>query len=212
MFENNFINELLLKIGTTSKIVKVPVKIDSQASVDNCFPNVLDKIKRDGGSIIYGWTIHTFPFIFEAERHAVWKSEKNELIDITPKKIFYNQILFVPDVNNNWLYTGELTDNIRINVTKNKVVDDYILINETIFKFLKTGKRNIDGELMVTKDIKKVIESLQKWKIDHEKFMYSNGTIDSLCYCCKNKPYKFCIGLKLRGDIQFILEKFIPIQ
>ena len=206
MLENRFINELLLKIGANRNIIKVPVLIDSQATIDNCFPNVLEKIKRDGGSIIYGWTIHTFPYIYEAEKHAVWKSENNELIDITPKKIPYNQILFVPDNDNTWNYTGEYIDNIRINITTNSVVDDYIILNETISKLFQIGKRNLNGELMVTKQINNAIEILQRWKTEHEKFMYSNGTIDSLCYCCKNKPYKLCIGLKLRGEMQFILD------
>ena len=207
MYDNHFINEILLKIGTQNDILKVPVIIDSKAKEDDCFINVSEKIKRDGGSIIYGWTIHTFSFIYEAERHAVWLSRSNELIDITPRKIPYKEILFVPDSENIWTYNGEYIDNIRVNITKNTVVDDFIILNETLSKLYQTGNRNSDGELMVNSSIGGIIKVFKRWKTDHEIFILSGGNEEKLCYCCNNKTYRECIGLKLKDEMKFILEK-----
>lgn len=207
MINEKFIKELLVKIGTKNKILIVPVIIDPQAKEDDCFPNVLKKVEYDGGSIIYGWLIHLSPFIYEAERHAVWLTNDDKLIDITPKKIPYKEILFVQDNDDSWSYNGDYINNLRINITNNKIVDDYIVLNEILSKLYQTGERDLEGVLNVKTSIAKIIDILKCWKEDHEKFMYEGGNLETLCYCCSSKPYKSCIGLKLDGEMKFILEK-----
>lgn len=118
-----YINELIAKIGSDSKEVLVPVIVESYAEPANCFPNVAEKVKRDKGSIMYGWSVLLGQFLVEAERHAVWKSPQGELIDITPSTSGMLTTLFIPE---DLIYTGQFIDNVRINSTANKVVDDWI--------------------------------------------------------------------------------------
>src|SRR5580698_5888752 len=56
-----------------------------------CFENVTEKVHRDGGSAIYGWTFHlrfvehrldeAYMFI---THHAIWHSPDGSLVNVTP--------------------------------------------------------------------------------------------------------------------------------
>lgn len=76
----------------------VPVADDPHGLFGWCSDGVGEKIKSDGGNIVFGWTIWEWPSVlWTAEFHAVWRSPTDELIDITPKPNFEKQILFVID-------------------------------------------------------------------------------------------------------------------
>lgn len=55
----------------------------------HCFENVLEKIRRDGGYIRFGWTFHyriaqdIGGYLF-VTHHAVWHAPDGRLIDVTP--------------------------------------------------------------------------------------------------------------------------------
>lgn len=63
--------------------------------------------------------------MIEAELHCVWQDNKGQLVDITPKVDNEETALFV--TNPNEKYCGITRDNIRVNITENKLVDDLIL-------------------------------------------------------------------------------------
>ena len=76
---------------TSTSVKPVPYLPDSSAIVNACYQNVEDKVARDGGSAQYGWHFsHKYaPGISEvgylvATHHAVWRSPKGQLIDVTP--------------------------------------------------------------------------------------------------------------------------------
>ena len=76
----------------------VPVVKDEMGLYGWCSDGVLEKIKDDGGTIRFGWTIWEWPrILLTGEFHAVWISPTNELIDITPKPHGEDRIVFVPD-------------------------------------------------------------------------------------------------------------------
>lgn len=62
---------------------------ENDASPLSCFQNVLIKVKKDGGGILFGWT---FSYRFNAEygdylmatHHAIWCSPDQILLDVTP--------------------------------------------------------------------------------------------------------------------------------
>lgn len=54
-----------------------------------CFENAMEKVRRDGGNILFGWTfnLHDASDIGEyitATHHAVWHAPGGHLIDVTP--------------------------------------------------------------------------------------------------------------------------------
>src|SRR5260370_5619874 len=54
----------------------VPVRQDQYGLFGWCSDGVLEKVKHDGGTIRFGWTIWEWPKIFlTAEFHAVWVSK-----------------------------------------------------------------------------------------------------------------------------------------
>ncbi len=183
-------DKLLDKLKCKKTPVIVPIQIESYARKDDCFYNVEDKIANDGGHIVYGWKLHKGRLLDEAERHAVWKSPKGHLIDITPENVDKVSILFIED--DNWVYAGNYSDNIRINTTNNPLVDDYILLNETITKLKQTGKKTSRLELVMLEPVVKVLELLYKYKLDLENFILENNNKDSICYCGEKKKYKDC--------------------
>lgn len=76
----------------------VPVVDDPHGLFGWCSDGVEEKIKSDGGKIVFGWTIWEWPnVLWTAEFHAIWRSPTDELIDITPKPNLEKQILFVVD-------------------------------------------------------------------------------------------------------------------
>lgn len=76
----------------------VPVKEDQYGLFGWCSDGVVEKAKRDGGTIRFGWVIWEWPDIFlTAEFHAVWVSQDGNLVDITPKPQGERQIVFVGD-------------------------------------------------------------------------------------------------------------------
>lgn len=61
------------------------------------FANLPGQIERFGGQALAGWRILVWPRVMiQAERHLIWHSPKDELIDVTPGG-GVAQTLFVPD-------------------------------------------------------------------------------------------------------------------
>ncbi|MEI9950616.1 MAG: hypothetical protein WDO74_16970 [Pseudomonadota bacterium] len=76
----------------------LPVTPAPGAVPDNCFIEVEKQIQACGGSARHGWAIWETPFIMlEAEAHSVWVDDGGELHDITPKRLGFERVLFLPD-------------------------------------------------------------------------------------------------------------------
>ena len=74
----------------------VPVKPETYSVKLQCFPNVQTKVKNDGGTLIYGWSISEYSRIFlEAQFHGIWKAPSGNLVDITPGEFSHGNILFL---------------------------------------------------------------------------------------------------------------------
>lgn len=200
-----FLKRLLDKIGVELQPIVVEVVIEPGTVVNDCYPNVLQKVKGEGGEIVYGWMIHSTAFFIEAERHAVWKSKEGILKDITPNQQGAKAIVFV--VDNNWQYDGIPVDNIRLNTTNNALVDDFILISETISKVIQTGKRDENGVIMGSAYAGKAIDLLKVVQDSCISFISNGGTYDSQCYCGSNISYTDCHGFNLQHDMKAIIAK-----
>lgn len=92
----NFCNKI-------SKIAPLYLKVtpEPKSTLDNCDINVRDKIQRDGGTLVAGYKIWYLEDAYiMAERHAVWKNNKNELHEISFDLERNKEILFLPDTEN----------------------------------------------------------------------------------------------------------------
>ncbi|GAA4307638.1 hypothetical protein [Nibribacter koreensis] len=186
----NFIDILLDKIGSEYEPEQVPIFVEPYSKPNNCFLNVEEKVKRDGGNVHYGWTIHKSEILYEGERHAVWESPDGDLIDITPNESSSNQRMFVSD--NNFIFDGQLVDNIRVNITDNPLVDDFILLCEKTEKLYTYGKRVDDEQMSVPLPALEVINHFQQLK----------SLLLDYIYILEEDPIRIAfVGLKLHIEI-----------
>ena len=122
----------------------VPVIPDPSSKVNECFVNVQEKIAKDGGESIVGWTLRKETMLMSAEFHSIWKSPAGKLLDITPKKgAPTSRILFVSAPEK--VHEGKLVNNINLNISENPLMDDYIACIDAIFNIMNRGERAYQG-------------------------------------------------------------------
>ena len=202
---NKQVENLMDKLNAEFEPEFVPVIIESYAKKQQCFGNVEAKVKRDGGSSHYGWAVWQSDIICEGERHAVWKSPEGNLVDITPRDPAMDQILFISD--NNLVYKGQLIDNVRINISSNKIVDDYILLIESVEILFTYGKRANEDEINLPVQIRALQCRLEEVSGILLEYILFGGTHQTQCFCGEELRYKDCHGNTLKEDVQFNLQK-----
>ncbi len=120
---------LRAKIGVETEPVFVPVSDTDGCAVNECFPNVRQKIARDGGSIQHGWMVWEWPNkLIEGEFHAVWVAPDGSLKDITPKPDGEKQILFIPDPKR--IYQNVPVGTVRLALTNDPEIQLTIQLAE----------------------------------------------------------------------------------
>lgn len=185
------------------KPIYIAVVSDSQSEVNECFPNVEEKVKVDGGKIKYGWQVwKTRNYLIEAEFHAVWESDNGECIDITPKENLEDKILFLTE--DEIVYKGVQIDNIRESLVKDVLVDE--LIKNRREYFLLMNSENIKDKYgvlteddLTTEQVKRC-EYLMKEHIIlinkiEEKYSSKEIGVNDECLCGSGKKYKKCCKL-----------------
>ena len=136
------------KINYNKKPLYIDVLPAKGAIINECFINVDNFIKQNGGKCIYGWAIWLHPHcLLEAEFHAIYQSPDNHLIDITPHKNNLTKILFLED--SSLSYNGYSINNIRKNISKSKHIDECIAAWNELYNMLNTGKNKYKhGEIL----------------------------------------------------------------
>jgi hypothetical protein len=197
------------KINSEYEHEIIPVIIEPYAKIHNCFPNVDEKVKKDKGKAHYGWAIYQSDILCEAERHAVWENPEGDLIDITPQEPNVDTIMFVSD--NNFIYTGQLVDNIRVNITNNPVVDDFIYICENTEKLYTYGHRINNEQMIIPEPAMNLISTYQQMKIAYLEYIRGGGNLNKPCICGSTKSYKECHRKKILNDINSSMLKIEEI-
>lgn len=192
---DNDVKKLVSIVCLNSAPIYLAVETESYAQITECFPAVAEKIRRDGGSQVLGWQIWKSRILVEAEFHAVWKSPEGALKDITPKQLPITKILFLPDPKAT--YNGAQIDNIRINISGNRLVDDFIAIAETIFKIKNKGERAFQHEVALSEREAALCDALKKMQAAVYLMVLDGMTRNSLCFCRSHNKYKHCHGKKL---------------
>jgi hypothetical protein len=198
------LEKLLTRIGSEFELEEVPVRAEPYATPQNCFLNVEEKVRRDGGKVHYGWLIHETTLLYEAERHAVWEDDEEELVDVTPYEPDEERVRFVSD--NKWVYAGKSVDNIRVNKTKNKLVDDVILVAEAAARAEAYGEYS-GGSLHIPEAAAQVARFYEEFKQDLLSFIKRGGKEHFPCFCGRGKSYRNCHGRQLRETTNEVLEK-----
>lgn len=201
-----FVIRILDKLKVEFEPELVPIQPEPYAKSLNCFPNVEEKVKRDGGRIHYGWAIHKTTILCEAERHAVWENEQEELVDITPTEMLVKHTLFVSDTEG-FEYTGQDTDNVRINITGNPVVNDFIRVSETLSKIHAYGTRENSMYIRLPDAACELNHYYEALKNALQGYIYSGGTPKKRCFCQGPDRYRNCHGKSISPRIEADLRK-----
>lgn len=105
---------------------------------NECFPIVSEKVNKEGGRAIIGWTIWERPKLFiEAEFHMVWESPQGELQDIVPRSLPIPRILFLVDHHRH--YQERQVDNVRKPLCKDKDVTELLRLFQRTHELLNEG-------------------------------------------------------------------------
>jgi len=167
-----------------------------EADVLDCFNIVSNHTNQHGGKSILGWQIWKSTILIEAEAHAVWEVPgTDELLDISPKQgISVERILFIEDSRLN--YEGKQINNVRLNITKNQLVDHFIELANLFFHFQNKGIRAQYHDLSKILTLTEIqeIQDIHDWKSKLEFYIYSGNTQESACFCGTEKKYKNCHG------------------
>lgn len=199
------LQKLMAKLNAQFAPEFIPLIPEPYAKKEQCFVNVAEKVKRDGGSSHYGWAIFQADILCEGERHAVWKSSEGNLVDITPREPSMDQILFITD--NNLEYKGQLIDNVRINTTSNSIVDDYILMLQAIEILFTYGTRKNEDEINLPREVLLLQCMCKETSATLMQYMAYGGTAETQCFCGDELKYKECHGKTLKEDVEFNLQK-----
>ncbi|WP_345193681.1 SEC-C metal-binding domain-containing protein [Kistimonas scapharcae] len=172
-----------------------------------CFPNVDLKIKKDGGTKVYGWQIWIWEDVFvEAEFHSVWKSDDGTLKDITPKTDSTKRILFLPD--SKIVYEGKQVDNIRKPLSKNPLIRDYINTHKARFSLQNFGDRAYKHELTLEGEEYEIFRWLLTWQTTLQNMLGDNLTKNSRCPCGSGNKFKSCCRENLTSGLQELESKY----
>ena len=183
----------------------VPVIPDPSSKVNECFVNVPEKIAKDGGESIVGWTLRKETMLMSAEFHSIWKSPTGKLLDITPREDApTSRILFVSAPEK--VYEGKWVNNIDLNISENPLMDDYIACREAIFNITNRGERA--HQRKITRSMLSTAEEnvLQLLEVSREILLsYARAgckTKNSPCFCGSGKKFKFCCGEGVREALE----------
>jgi hypothetical protein len=191
--------ELCKKLDDTQTPVFVPVKPAAGAVVNECYPNVEAHIKKNGGSIRYGWIIWEHPdVIIEGNFHACWVDASNQIIDITPKQDREQTILFLPDSKR--IYDGTPIDNVREIITTDPKLIASFKRQEELSKL--RIKYNVNGNMATipVEELKKIGMAvpdgayLDMTGRTPSRKIVSKVRRNDRCPCGSGDKYKKCCG------------------
>lgn len=79
---NQHIGQIEAKVGKSKAL---SLELVPHGSPEQCYWNVAELVKAEGGAIVFGWRIRWLPdVIIQAQHHAVWQDAQGNLLDPSP--------------------------------------------------------------------------------------------------------------------------------
>jgi len=189
------IRQLLKKMGLSDKPEFVNVISEDWCIESECFENVNNKVKKEGGKRILGWQIWEWEnVLIEAEFHSVWEDPiTNTLIDITPKTEC--EILFVKDPK--MVYSGIRIDNYRMALRQDRLINDFIQVSRELNDVILHGSHpdNPTESTFTGSDMRK-FQTLISIKSKLLGLLVHGGSENSKCFCGSERKYKNCHAIR----------------
>ena len=105
---------------------------------NECFSIVPKQIAAHGGNQLTGWAIWEVPGIYiEAEFHAVWQRPDGQIVDISPRQIYFPCTAFLPDPKRQ--YVGRQVDNIRQPLVRDNDLVRFLYLCRRRFEIFNQG-------------------------------------------------------------------------
>lgn len=205
--ETDIVAAFCSKVFLDQKPVIIPVATEPYCRKNECFDNVEEKVKRDGGSLEHGWQVWMWPELFiEAEFHAVWKSPDGGYLDITPKDRKRPTILFIPD--NRIRYEGLPVDNKRKSISTNQLVDLYLAIAEARFLLMRYGSKPYEANFTLSPNEADLYRELDKWRTGLTVMFGKRASGNRPCPCKSGRKIKSCCGKRMLDMTAMVKRKY----
>lgn len=158
----NYVISFCQHVCLGSKSIYVPVDPLPDKPINECFSIVPEHVASHGGEQKFGWSIWHWPMVFiEAEFHCIWKRPDGLLIDITPKLLPFDQILFLPDPNRH--YEGRQIDNIRKPISHDPLVKQFISLAEERYRETNKGDlADYHGPFIASRRVREIDDEMRK--------------------------------------------------
>ncbi|TGL61173.1 SEC-C metal-binding domain-containing protein [Leptospira sarikeiensis] len=189
------VKKLLSHMNFTGISYYVNSQPEPDANREDCFINVQNKINLVGGRRVIGWAIWILPkILIEAQFHAIWESPEGEKIDITPRKRYYEKILFFEDPY--LTYDGYQRNNIRIPLYPFEPIDAIISVYDRLYEIMNKGERKFQhGKMSYTENELEELDQMHFFRLEMERIALSHiPAPNSPCNCGSGRKYKKCCG------------------
>lgn len=186
---------LCRELNPNSRPTWVTVRPDPDAIVSECFSNVASKVARDGGSLLFGWTIWEWPRVFiEAEHHAVWENN-GEFLDVTPHASGEHRILFLPDPGRTYDFVGKKRIiNVKRSLGVFASVERWIDASETLHRTMEAN--SVGNEVRMNRSQMKALwEDTRNAQAQILVDLASSTKVNAPCFCGSGKKFKKCCAL-----------------
>jgi hypothetical protein len=186
--------DLRRELSPGQRPIIVKVVPEPGAVTGECFHNVRSKVARDGGEILYGWTIWEWPQVFiEAEHHAVWTNGE-ELVDVTLPFSGERRTMFLPDPSRAYDYeTKKRLLNVKRSLGVIPAAQRWIDASHRLQEFIEAHS---DGDI-ITFDRVAARPLAEQVEQAHGEVLVSlaiRTKPNDPCFCGTTRKFRKCCG------------------
>ncbi len=178
----------------------VPVASDAAGVERDCFYIVQQRQMRDGGEIVFGWNIWTWPHVWlKAEHHSVWCTPDGRFVDLTPKPV--EKIVFVPDPSHPYDYKlNRRVPNICKALKSDPAIQEVFQAERAIYDYEEENTKPGTLEVRVDPRVYQPLMIAKEAALAHVALRYIRPS--QPCLCRSGAPFRDCHA----PDFQCLLE------
>jgi hypothetical protein len=183
------------RIAPSETAFAVPCHSAPHAQPHMCFDNVARQCDLQGGGNICGWIVWEWKDTFlEAEHHAVWDNG-TALVDVTPHRPQWRNILFLPDPSTPFDFaTRRRLDNHRQRLRDDSAVQEYLAVSARLIALEEANSEF--AHVVLTADQAFVAatmrQRLRQLEIQLAEWSMRNTGRNDPCWCGSGAKLKKC--------------------